>query len=199
MPCCGDCASLFAEIMVDPEKKKRKVEYIDQAASHCECEKESVKPEYSPGKVGEEEILLRLLYYPFHREKDTGDLKPTAFDDVLNKGLSTNRRSHTTREELEAQAEASIEKARNDGKDRSLAGVIEFPVGHLRSIRVPDTEDRALCVYDTAEQFNRSHADVCATSRARIQKRVIRSIVAEKFKLIHPDVQSAISEINPSA
>jgi hypothetical protein len=44
--------------------------------------------EYSPGRVQDCEILHRQIFHPIHLDDETGKLKPAAFDDASNKGLS---------------------------------------------------------------------------------------------------------------
>jgi len=70
---------------------------------HCTCEQHSVSP-YSPGIVQDEECLVRLIFSPTHFNEQTGKLKPFAFFDCKDKGLSVNRMQYTSVEELKQTA-----------------------------------------------------------------------------------------------
>lgn len=59
-------------------------------AEDCICEKESVS-KYSPCAVQDNEDLIRQIYSPIHVDED-GRLKPLAFEDASNRGMSVNKK-----------------------------------------------------------------------------------------------------------
>lgn len=129
----------------------------------CECEKCSVS-DYSPGTAGDEEVLIRTLYSPFQINSETGHVDPVHFrQDALRRGLSVNRKRHTTEAELRAKIEAKIVRDIQDGKRRDrFYKVVTARCGDIRSL-VDEDGRRQFCVYDTANRDDRSHADVCQT------------------------------------
>jgi hypothetical protein len=118
---------------------------------HCTCEQHSVSP-HSPGVVQDEECLVRLIFSPTHFNEQTGKLKPFAFFDCKDKGLSVNRMQYTSVEELKQMA-AFISHG------RKIIGVVVAKCADIRAVL--DEHERAFCVYDTATKNNQSHADIC--------------------------------------
>ena len=118
---------------------------------------------HSPGPVEDTEELTRHWLSPIHYDTQTAKLKPTAFDDAANKGLSTNRLAHCPLGEQHAAAAARVANhTRNNGAERSLIGYSIFKVAEARSILTAQPPPRrALGVYDTALADNTAHADVC--------------------------------------
>jgi len=119
---------------------------------HCACEQHSVSS-HSPGVVQDDEYLVRLIFSPTHFNEQTGKLKPFAFFDCKDKGLSVNRMQYTSVEELK-QTAAFISHGRR------MIGVVVAKCADIRSIR-DEEDERAFCVYDTATKNNQSHADIC--------------------------------------
>ena len=70
---------------------------------HCTCEQQPVSS-YSPGIVQDEEYLIRLIFSPTHFNEQTRQVKPFAFFDCKDKGLSVNRMQYTSVEELKKTA-----------------------------------------------------------------------------------------------
>jgi len=121
---------------------------------HCACEQHSVSS-YSPGEVQDDEYLVRLIFSPTHFNEQTGKLKPFAFFDCKDKGLSVNRMQYTSVEELK-QTAVFISHG------RQIVGVVVAKCADIRAI-VDEENERAFCVYDTATKNNQSHADICQT------------------------------------
>jgi len=118
---------------------------------HCICEQHSISS-YSPGIVQDEEYLIRLIFSPTHFNEQTGQLKPFAFFDCKDKGLSVNRMQYTSVEELK-QTAAFISHG------RKIIGVVVAKCADIRAVL--DESERAFCIYDTATKNNPSHADIC--------------------------------------
>lgn len=118
----------------------------------CACEQNSVSS-YSPGIVEDDEYLIRLIFSPTHFNEDTGKLKPFAFFDCKDKGLSVNRMRYTSIEELKNTA-AFISHG------RKIIGVVVAKCADIRAI-IDEEGNRAFCIYDTATKNNKSHADIC--------------------------------------
>lgn len=119
---------------------------------HCACEQHSVSS-HSPVVVQDDEYLVRLIFSPTHFNEQTGKLKPFAFFDCKDKGLSVNRMQYTSVEELK-QTAAFISHGRR------IIGVVVAKCADIRAI-IDEESERAFCVYDTATKNNKSHADIC--------------------------------------
>jgi len=134
--------------------------------------------EHSPEPVANGEVLCRQLVQPIHFQED-GSINPTAFDDVMNKGLSTDRLKY--RDIAESRSEG-VERAERHNAEfplkpqRELVALAKFNVSEVRSITAMNTNDRAVAVYDTALPANPAHADVCVVvEKTKENKRSIRS------------------------
>ena len=134
--------------------------------------------EHSPEPVRNDELLCRQLIQPIHFQDD-GSVTPTAFDDAMNKGLSTDRLN--LRDPDESRREG-IARANQHNVDyplkprREFIALVQFSVADIRSISAPNSSDRALAVYDTGLPSNPAHADVCfVIEKTPENKRRIRS------------------------
>ena len=150
-----------------------------------------VASEHSSGPVGNEEILCRQIFSPIHYDRETNTLTSTAFDDVSNKGLSVNRWKYTSKDQID---QAAISRAENhnilnpDKPQRTFNGAVRFVCKDIRSITVRTEEDaspvRGCAVYDTADQNDRSHADICQIVKNKAHARSVRLSIrdlANKF------------------
>ena len=138
--------------------------------------------ELSPGCVISSETVVRYWINPVHIDSDTGNLKPTAFADLSNKGLSVNRTSYTTLEEVKKAAEIRVCDYNINNLDkpqRQLVSFSSFFVGTLREMVSTKTGCRLLAVYDTAKEDDLSHADVCLISGAPEDSRSARAQLRE--------------------
>lgn len=118
----------------------------------CKCEVESVS-EFSPGIVKDKEILVRTLYESVQVGRD-GYETPLGFrNDVTKRGLSVDRLSYTDDNELRS------EKMNSSKFSNHLEFVGVF-CGKIRSLRCDDNK-RLFCIYDSATEQKRYHADIC--------------------------------------
>ena len=154
-----------------------KVDALIQESDRIAWEEISAS-EHSPKPVENSEVLCRQLVQPIHFQDD-GTIDPTAFEDVMNKGLSTDRLKY--RDLAESRSEG-VERAERHNVDfplkprRELVALAKFNVAEIRGITAMNTSDRALAVYDTALPANPAHADVCVVAeKTKENKRSIRS------------------------
>lgn len=157
---------------------KDKCKLLQKEASKYSWQLESAS-KFSPAPVHDNEKLLRQLISPIHLEIDSKTIKPTAFDDVFNKGLSVNRGQYVF-SELQVVDSALLKiksyNLANIGKpQRDLHGLAGFISMEIRGIK--DFESNlALGVYDTALESDASHADIChITEDNKMNQRSIRS------------------------
>ena len=136
--------------------------------------------DYSPGIVDSGEVLCRILFDPIHFDQFTSTLKPSAFDDICNKGLSVNRVKHRGIAESLAAGAAQAETASRSRTPRSLYGHLVALASELRS--VAREGQRCLAIYDTAIPENPSHADVCMVVPDRAAFRSARAQLHDKYK-----------------
>jgi hypothetical protein len=128
--------------------------------------------------VRNDEVLYRQLVQPIHFQND-GSIDPTAFDDVMNKGLSTDRVKY--RDLAESQNEGVARAERHNAEfpmkaRRELVAFAQFIAGEIREVTAMNSNDRALAVYDTALPDNLAHADICfVAEKTKQNKRSIRS------------------------
>lgn len=160
------CKNLFSRVARDPKKAVA----IDEACPGCECEAQSVSP-FSPGPVANDETVWRLILSPTHVDPATGNVKEMAFDDASNKGLSVQRQCPC------GDTDHIVErgKARAAGKPGTrFERAVGAKVDAVRALRGPD--EMRFCIYDTANDGDRGHADVCQTTggskvdRARLRR-----------------------------
>jgi glutamate 5-kinase len=118
------------------------------------------------------EVLIRVVYSPQHVEADTSRLKPTALDDASNKGLSTDRRQHTTIEEVQARITKKLNEPRAIEKGHEYKGVVVIPCGAVRGLS--NDGKRLFAVYDTAQEGNHAHADVCQVRLSKVEGAMAR-------------------------
>ncbi|WP_162876579.1 hypothetical protein [Achromobacter dolens] len=136
----------------------------------------------SPGVVAATEVLCRQIVNPVHVEKATGLPKPTAYDDIMNKGLSVERLDHATREAIieRGVARANDYNVKNPEpeKKRSLVALSMLKVEDIRAHEFSGA--RTLAVYDTALPDIPAHADVCmVVERTEFAKKSARSHLFE--------------------
>ncbi len=114
---------------------------------------------HSPCAVENSEILARFVFSPIHIHHKTGNVKPSIFSHVFSVGCSIQRDSVATNKELISFANDFL-----GGDDkRSWRGVLLAECHELRSIKVENSLNRAVCVYDTAEQENPAHGEIGQT------------------------------------
>lgn len=136
---------------------KSRVAEINTASPDCGCEKYRMS-EHSPNVVGDDEMLARFVFSPMHVNKK-GEIKPSIFSHVFNNGCSIQRESIATSEEL-------INFAKNfliSDEKYSWEGVLLAKCDDIRDIKASNKNNRAVCVYDTAEPDNRAHGEMAQT------------------------------------
>jgi hypothetical protein len=143
-------------------------------------ETESVSA-FSPGPVSNEELLYLQVVDPTHIDLTREGLKSMAFDVCSSHGLSTHRIAHATVEDLVKKGTERAEKWNDlfpDKPQRSLWGFVPLKVGDVRKIVCEVASSRGLFVYDTANEDDIPHADVCqggVKSNNRLQARNVRT------------------------
>lgn len=139
--------------------------------------------DHSPGPVRNDEVLYRQILHPIHVDLVSKTLKPTAFNDVSDKGMSVERLTYKSLEAIRQSGRDRAAAQRNNPKnaDRQLFAVAELHSVEIRSI-VVDGGKRGLAVYDTAQYDNAAHADVCQIVKGRQSGRSVRSQLIDAVK-----------------
>lgn len=114
---------------------------------------------HSPGTVVGSEQLARFVFSPMHVRKRSGDIMPSIFSHTRSRGCSIQRDSVAGTDEIVAFVKSFLKKK----NDRTWIGVLSCPCQNVRDIKVAESDERAFCVYDTAELGNPAHAEVCQT------------------------------------
>ena len=138
-----------------------KCEQYRKQFPNCECENSSVS-DHSPALVQDDELLIRTIYSPVQINQVTGNADPAYFrKDARTRGLSVNRKEHINSSELRSKIETKIARDQADGKERDENYlVVSATCGDIRS-HIEEGGARLFCVYDTALEDDKSHADVC--------------------------------------
>src|SRR5205823_7520269 len=87
-----------------------------------------------------------------------GNAKPSAFSHVSTKGCSIQRDTLASDTEPSVLVKKFIAQPNANWK-----GVMTAPCEAVRSLTAPDSDKRAVCVFDTAEKDNHAHAELCQT------------------------------------
>jgi hypothetical protein len=112
----------------------------------------------SPCPVNDSEYIARFVFDPMHITRKRA-LKPSFFDYVFDKGCSVQRDSIAPNGEVLRFIAGFVRK----NPKAEWLGVVSAKCAELRSIVAPESGHRALCVYDTAEEGNPAHAEMCST------------------------------------
>lgn len=172
---------VFTNEALSKEKSKHLAKDYDNALVF---EKNSVSNS-SPGVVKNSEYLARQIFSPIHIDLETNEIKPGAFDDVLSKGMSTNRLYIESEKTIHSYGEAKAEKDKQLKPDREYHGFITANAGDIRSCVIdPSIDKQIFAIYDTSRIDAISHADVCAIASPkfnRSQKIEIRKVLRETF------------------
>lgn len=170
----------------------QKVPLDDQLA----WEGESASP-HSLGPIEDDEVFCRQVVDPTHFDKVSGTIKPNFLDDASHKGASGHRLKHTTVRTLREISEARVAKANEDPPPTGLRESIGYATVTAAEVRCVFTEPllrRALGIYDTGREDDRSHADICQLVSGKQQGKSIR---AQLFK-IAKDRLVRFQEVDPS-
>jgi hypothetical protein len=159
------------------------------AAEHpeCRCDKVSISA-FSPGPVGNEEILVRFVVDPKHVNPD-GTIEVGFFHDASRNGLSLSRRRYLSDNKLHESGNKYLEsmQAREDkdatqkGRDPTLlrlAGLVSFSAGQVRSHQIDG--ERRFCLTDSARREERFHADIMFNGD--FTKKSVRSKLREELR-----------------
>lgn len=153
--------------------------------------------EFSPGIVQDNEILYQQIVDPTHIDPNGRKLKPTAFQDSANKGMSTNRGAHILWEDLIKsghQRASNFNKANPDRPQRALWGFAPFRAEDVRRIVAVPEGGRHYFIYDTANVDDPSHADICQGVAS--DRSIERSIRASLFDLAKDSLIKLSSDLD---
>lgn len=145
------CNAIFKQV---DNLRKGRVSAINREAPDCACERWSTS-EYSPHPIKDSETVTRFVFNPRHI-RDNGKFKPSLFSQVLDEGCSIQRETQATDDELRR----FVSDVLVNQTDQSWVGVVSASSKSIRAIRIEDA--RAVCLYDTALDANRSHAEMFA-------------------------------------
>lgn len=170
MSACQECRSAFEE------KRSDKARFVDeQIPVVCGCEACTVS-EHSPGVVDPDEFLIRIVVDPCQVTDKDGVARPrsTVVSEAATIGASCLRETHAEPGHFIETVEELLKARPRDakGRARGVFGVIRFRAGLAQAIeetlqdkenKEPPRQERRFCVYDTAREDRRSHADVMFT------------------------------------
>lgn len=94
-----------------------------------------------------------------HVHKKTGEILPSVFSHALTVGCSIQRDSIATHNEL---VKFVTDFLSSDSK-RIWKGVLTTECSRLRDLTIDNTQNRSICVYDTAERSNPAHGEFSKT------------------------------------
>ncbi|MFG1433191.1 hypothetical protein V5F44_19380 [Xanthobacter sp. V2C-8] len=116
--------------------------------------------EFSPGPVGSDELLIRIIVAPQHIHPKKKTPKAGALADAERGGLSIFRNDQATNEEIRRVAEALVNRARKiHGEKAGVFGVIMMSCKVVRECRAENEVDPSFCVYDTGLSDMTSHSE----------------------------------------
>lgn len=149
----------LSEAFDNPELSKTKCIHLsDNYEEALELEKLSVS-RFSPSTVREDEHVARQVFSPIHVDSETGDIKTAAFTDAFDKGLSVNRISYASKEEIHQLGGDKAQLDRRNRPDRKYLGFITVNVADIRECL--EGGKRIFAIFDTALEEVPSHADLC--------------------------------------
>jgi hypothetical protein len=137
--------------------------------------------EYSPGTVGDDEQIAFFVFDP--QQIKNGKVKPTAFSYVYGRGRSVQRETIATDDELAAFVNTFL-----SGAGRKWDGVLVARAARLRKMRLHGIDGQVVCLYDTAERTNPSHAEICSgvTMEDNGDANELRHLLWSAFDADHP-------------
>lgn len=147
-----DCQKLN----LDTTKKEDRVALIYGAAPDCGCESQKTS-KFSPYPIANEELIARFVFSPIHINKKNGEIKPSIISHIFNRGCSIQRETIASNDELSRFVSDFL--ANDPKKERSWNRVLIATCNNLRSITIDN--QKALCLYDTAEEHNPAHGEIC--------------------------------------
>ncbi len=164
------CKDFFTQHMGDTQKVKA-LQKIPEALA---WEGETAS-DHSPGPVANDESIVRQVTHPNFVDAEN-KIKPIWFDDVTNKGFSSDRLTLTTIDEVVERAQRRADernaKPENAEKQVTVHSLGKLSVEQIRRVRCDNTQ--AFGVYDTGLPDNRAHADVCQLVHSTQAARSVR-------------------------
>lgn len=133
------------------------MQIINAAAPACACENYRMS-RHSPGRIVNEESLVRFVFNPVHLTKQN-KIKPSFFSHVHNRGCSIQRADKLKLEEALSLVTRFLEVR----EDRVWIGALNGKCADVRQTTTLSQLHRACAVYDSAERQNPAHAELCQT------------------------------------
>ena len=133
---------------------EQRVAVVNTECPDCICEQHKMS-KHSPGFVSDEEKLTRFVFDPVHLKRN-GGIKPSIFSHVSTYGCSIQRESIVLDNELIQ----FLRNFLNKNPRQSWHGILTGECSSLRKVLVDSSGQRALCIYDTAEEDNPAHAEI---------------------------------------
>lgn len=152
---CQDCLARARQSYNAPDRLNQ----INSVGFDCACEQVRMS-DHSICPVRDFERVDRTIFSPLFIDKKTGLLLPTIWDHVFAEGCSVQRGAMASNQEIAEFVTASL-RAKPKWE---WHGVASCTAGEIRSVVVGD-DQRACCVYDTAEPDNIWHAEFGVSSR----------------------------------
>lgn len=137
---------------------ERRVAAINAAAPGCVCENYRMS-KHSPCPVANSETLTRFIFSPIHINKKTGAVKSSFFSHVHSKGCSIQRDSVARTDEIVTFVKGFL----STRDDFVWIGVLSGLCRNVRDIKAGESNDRAVCVFDTANLGNPAHGELFQT------------------------------------
>lgn len=167
------CREFFESLPTSGADLKNRADRIDEEYPNGQCELESVSS-VSPGIVDNSEFVHRFVISPHHVDKDSGKILSTFFNDCSSIGMSCQRSdSSKATQDIHDRGTAIVDgwnKANPESsKPRAYLGVVSAECGNVRGMvpradapEQPQAYDKpAMAIYDTAEDGDLQHVDVC--------------------------------------
>lgn len=146
-----DCQKLN----LDTKNKEDRVSLIYEAAPNCGCESQKTS-KFSPHPIANKEWIARFVFSPMHINKK-GEIKPNIISHIFNRGCSVQRETIASNDELSRFVSDFL--ASDSKNERSWNRVLIATCSDLRNITIDN--QKALCLYDTAEEHNPAHGEIC--------------------------------------
>jgi len=135
-----------------------RIQQINAEAPGCACEAHRMS-KYSPRVVGDGERLARFVFSPIHVNTRKNRLKPSLFSHAENRGCSVQRDSLADYREIGTFVADFLAANTNC----CWYAVVVAKCDDVRRIQISDSRKRTICVYDTAERTNPTHAEMGLT------------------------------------
>ena len=166
-------------------ESSRRVSLINKAAPDCVCEKHRMSYD-SPHPINDNERITRFVFIKNQLRNDNKSVRPSFFSQVDTKGCSIQRESIVNDNELVA----FVKEFKKTNPGHSWLGVVTGGCHEIRSI-LTDQDERACCVYDTGNESNPAHGEMCRTHHIKeADKAELRRHLMKAFHdglVIEPD------------